>query len=157
MPRQSPGARHHGLREDLRRPRTRRRPLLRHPHRHPVRRGGAARRRRSAWSHPALTGRNRSSAIITALATRGVNGDRLLTHLAPARRHGLDDQALTTLMTLLAGYIGYPRASQAMETVHTTHPATPQDTIVGQVREYDDREQFLTGIAVVLDGLTHLH
>ncbi|WUX79983.1 hypothetical protein OG906_00465 [Streptomyces sp. NBC_01426] len=60
-------------------------------------------------------------------------------------------------MTLLAGYIGYPRASQAMETVHTTHPATPQDTIVGQVREYDDREQFLTGIAVVLDGLTHLH
>ncbi|MFF3432441.1 hypothetical protein [Streptomyces sp. NPDC002602] len=28
--------------------------------------------------------------------------------------------------------------------------------IVGQVREHDDREQFLTGIAVVLDGLTHL-
>lgn len=28
--------------------------------------------------------------------------------------------------------------------------------IVGQLREHDDREQFLTGIAVVLDGLTHL-
>lgn len=28
--------------------------------------------------------------------------------------------------------------------------------IVGQVREHDDRDQFLTGIAVVLDGLTHL-
>ncbi|WP_371493651.1 TetR/AcrR family transcriptional regulator C-terminal domain-containing protein [Kitasatospora sp. NBC_00374] len=28
--------------------------------------------------------------------------------------------------------------------------------IVGQIREHDDREQFLTGIAVVLDGLTHL-
>ncbi|WP_224280783.1 TetR/AcrR family transcriptional regulator [Streptomyces sp. LS1784] len=28
--------------------------------------------------------------------------------------------------------------------------------IVGQMREHDDREQFLTGIAVVLDGLTHL-
>ncbi|MEO3874697.1 TetR/AcrR family transcriptional regulator C-terminal domain-containing protein [Nonomuraea sp. B12E4] len=29
--------------------------------------------------------------------------------------------------------------------------------IVGQMREHDDREQFLTGIAVVLDGLTRLH
>ncbi|MEV8395050.1 MULTISPECIES: helix-turn-helix domain-containing protein [unclassified Streptomyces] len=28
--------------------------------------------------------------------------------------------------------------------------------IVGQMREHDDREQFLTGIAVVLDGLTRL-
>jgi AcrR family transcriptional regulator len=28
--------------------------------------------------------------------------------------------------------------------------------IVGQTREHDDREQFLTGIAVILDGLTHL-
>lgn len=29
--------------------------------------------------------------------------------------------------------------------------------IVGQARDHDDREQFLTGIAVILDGLTHLH
>ncbi|MYW04142.1 TetR/AcrR family transcriptional regulator [Streptomyces sp. SID3343] len=28
--------------------------------------------------------------------------------------------------------------------------------IVGQMREHDDREQFLTGVAVILDGLTHL-
>ncbi|MFJ8849302.1 TetR/AcrR family transcriptional regulator [Streptomyces sp. NPDC102437] len=28
--------------------------------------------------------------------------------------------------------------------------------IVGQVREHDDREQFLTGIAIVLDGLSRL-
>ncbi|MGW1410137.1 TetR/AcrR family transcriptional regulator [Streptomyces sp. NPDC002403] len=28
--------------------------------------------------------------------------------------------------------------------------------IVGQMREHDDREQFLTGIAIVLDGLTRL-
>ncbi|MFD8750015.1 TetR/AcrR family transcriptional regulator [Kitasatospora sp. NPDC059577] len=28
--------------------------------------------------------------------------------------------------------------------------------IVGQIREHDDREQFLTGVAVVLDGLTRL-
>lgn len=29
-------------------------------------------------------------------------------------------------------------------------------SIVGQMREHDDREQFLTGIAVILDGLTPL-
>ncbi|MFF0227003.1 TetR/AcrR family transcriptional regulator [Streptomyces sp. NPDC004629] len=29
--------------------------------------------------------------------------------------------------------------------------------IVGQIREHDDREQFLTGIAVIIDGLTRLH
>ncbi|OZM77851.1 TetR/AcrR family transcriptional regulator [Pseudonocardia sp. MH-G8] len=28
--------------------------------------------------------------------------------------------------------------------------------VVTQMREHDDREQFLTGIAIVLDGLTHL-
>ncbi|MFI0424428.1 carboxymuconolactone decarboxylase family protein [Spongiactinospora sp. 9N601] len=73
----------------------------------------------AAWSHPALTGRDRSVAIITALAAQGVSGDRLRTHLRLGREHGLDDDALTALMTLLAGYIGYPRASLAMETVHT--------------------------------------
>lgn len=29
--------------------------------------------------------------------------------------------------------------------------------IAGQIRDHDDREQFITGIAVVLDGLTRLH
>ncbi|RBQ20736.1 hypothetical protein DP939_06560 [Spongiactinospora rosea] len=72
----------------------------------------------AAWSHPALTGRDRSVAIITALVAQGVSGDRLRTHLRLAREHGLGDDALAALMTLLAGYIGYPRASQAMEIVH---------------------------------------
>ncbi|GAA5068908.1 4-carboxymuconolactone decarboxylase [Thermocatellispora tengchongensis] len=79
----------------------------------------------AAWSHPALTGRDRSVAIITALATQGVSGDRLLTHLRLGREHGLGDDALTALMTLLAGYIGYPRASQAMETIHATTADAP--------------------------------
>ncbi|WP_285566586.1 MULTISPECIES: TetR/AcrR family transcriptional regulator [unclassified Streptomyces] len=30
------------------------------------------------------------------------------------------------------------------------------NAVAGQIREHDDREQFLTGIAVVLDGLTRL-
>jgi 4-carboxymuconolactone decarboxylase len=71
-----------------------------------------------AWSHPALTGRERSIAVITALAAQGVSGDRLSTHLRLGRQHGLDEDALSALMTLLAGYIGYPRASLAMETIH---------------------------------------
>ncbi|MFI6486220.1 carboxymuconolactone decarboxylase family protein [Streptomyces sp. NPDC050564] len=65
-----------------------------------------------------LTARDRSIAIITALTAQGVSGDRLDTHLQLARKHGLDNEALTALMTLLAGYVGYPRASLAMETIH---------------------------------------
>ncbi len=80
----------------------------------------------SAWSNPALTGRDRSIAIITALAAQGVSGDRLGTHLQLGREHGLDEESLTALMTLLAGYIGYPRASLAMETVHALFAATDQ-------------------------------
>lgn len=77
----------------------------------------------TAWAHPALSGRDRSIAVIAALVTQGVAGDRLGTHLDLAREHGLDDDALTALMVLLAGYAGYPRASLAMETVHSR--ATP--------------------------------
>lgn len=47
-------------------------------------------------------------------------GDRLDTHLQLGRKHGLDDDALTALMTLLAVYLGYARASVAMESVHAS-------------------------------------
>lgn len=80
----------------------------------------------AAWSHPALTARDRSIALITALTAQGVSGDRLLTHLRLAQKHGLDADALTALMTLLAPCLGLPRASLAMETVHLlTDPAAP--------------------------------
>jgi 4-carboxymuconolactone decarboxylase len=35
----------------------------------------------AAWADPALTGRDRSLAIITALVAQGVYGDRLRAHL----------------------------------------------------------------------------
>ncbi len=73
----------------------------------------------TAWSHPGLTDRDRSIAIITALTAQGVTGDRLTTHLRRAHDEGLHVDALTGLMILLASYLGYPRASLAMETVHT--------------------------------------
>jgi 4-carboxymuconolactone decarboxylase len=72
---------------------------------------------------------DRSIAIITALAAQGVSGDRLGTHLRLGRQQGLDDDALTAPMTLLAGYIGYPRASLAMETIQGSFAsAGPDDT-----------------------------
>jgi 4-carboxymuconolactone decarboxylase len=73
-----------------------------------------------AWSHPALTPRDRSIAIITALAAQGVSGERLDTHLRLATEHGLDHDTLAALMTLLAIYIGYAHASAAMESVQNT-------------------------------------
>ncbi len=73
----------------------------------------------AAWSHPGLTDRERSIAILTALTAQGVSGDRLSTHLLLGRQHGLNEEALTALMVLLAGYLGYPRASLTMEAVHS--------------------------------------
>lgn len=74
----------------------------------------------AAWSHPALTGRERSIAILTALVAQGVSGDRLSSHLQLGRQQGPDEATLTALMVLLAGYLGYPRASLAMETIHAS-------------------------------------
>ncbi|MFJ9455265.1 hypothetical protein ACIRST_09310 [Kitasatospora sp. NPDC101447] len=49
----------------------------------------------------------------------------------------------------------FDAASQAWQGLDAeSHPF--MHAIAGQMRERDDREQFLTGIAVVLDGLTRL-
>lgn len=88
----------------------------------------------AAWSHPALTGRDRSIAVITSLTAQGISGDRLGTHLQLGRKHGLDENSLTALVTLLAGYLGYPRASQAMETVHALFAPTDPGGRVGPPR-----------------------
>lgn len=90
----------------------------------------------AAWGHPALNGRDRSIAIITALVTQGVTGDRLGTHLDLARQHGLDDDALTALAALLAGYVGYPRASLAMEIIQARAVARCPSS--GQPAQVDD-------------------
>lgn len=74
----------------------------------------------ASWWQPALTSRDRSIAIITALVAQGVTDDRLLTHLRLGVQKGLDLDALTGLMTLLATYTGYLRASIAMEIVHAS-------------------------------------
>ncbi|MEU1980506.1 carboxymuconolactone decarboxylase family protein [Nocardia sp. NPDC019395] len=73
-----------------------------------------------AWAHPGLTARDRSIAIVAALAAQGVSGDRLTTHLRLAGNHGIGHDELTALMTLLANYIGYPYASAVMESVESS-------------------------------------
>jgi 4-carboxymuconolactone decarboxylase len=76
-----------------------------------------------AWAPSGLTDRERSIAVITALTAQGVSGDRLSAHLALAHEHGLDTEALTALMLLLASYLGYAKASLAMEAVAAEVPA----------------------------------
>jgi alkylhydroperoxidase/carboxymuconolactone decarboxylase family protein YurZ len=70
-----------------------------------------------AWSQPVLTARERSIAIITALAAQGVAGDHLDSHIRLAQRDGLGYEALTAMMTLVTNYIGQACGSQAMEAV----------------------------------------
>jgi len=48
-----------------------------------------------------------------------------LTHLRLAQQHGLDADALTALMTLLAPDLALPRASLAMEAVHLLTDEAP--------------------------------
>jgi 4-carboxymuconolactone decarboxylase len=82
----------------------------------------------AAWADPALTGRDRSLAVITALVAQGVTGDRLDAHLDLARKNGLSDDALTALMVLLASYLGYAHASVAMETIHASRGGAGETT-----------------------------
>ncbi len=63
--------------------------------------------------------------MITALVAQGVFDDRLSIYAALAGRQGLDADALTELMILLAGYLGYARTSIAMHATRETTP-TPQ-------------------------------
>jgi len=79
-----------------------------------------------AWFHPALTDRERSMVIITALAALGVAGERLDSHLRLAQRNGLDYEALTAMMTLVTNYLGQAYGSQAMEAVQrVAGPGSP--------------------------------
>ena len=77
------------------------------------------------WSSTALTDRDRSIAVITALVSQHVTDDRLTAYLGLARRSGVDEQGLAALMVLLAAYLGQPSTSMAMHAVRRTAPARP--------------------------------
>jgi 4-carboxymuconolactone decarboxylase len=70
-----------------------------------------------AWVDDALSLRDRSLVVLAALVTQAGVDDRLRGHTRWALDHGLTPDELEAMATLLAVYIGYPRASVAIEVI----------------------------------------
>jgi 4-carboxymuconolactone decarboxylase len=70
-----------------------------------------------AWIDDCLSLRDRSLVVLAALAAQGGVEDRLRGHARWALDHGASAQELEAALSLLAVYIGFPRASVAMEVV----------------------------------------
>ncbi len=70
-----------------------------------------------AWEGAGLSPRDRSLVVVAALVAQGGIEDRLRGHVRWAIAHGSSRVELEELVTLLAVYVGYPRASVAMEAV----------------------------------------
>ena len=75
------------------------------------------------WQSESLTDRDRSIAVVAALVAQNVTDERLITYLTLARRNGVDERGLATLMVLLTAYIGQPYTSVAMEVVRRSAAA----------------------------------
>ena len=70
-----------------------------------------------AWPDDCLSLRDRSLVVLAALVAQGGVDARLRSHVRWALEHDLDRDQLEALVTLLAVYVGYPKASVAMEIV----------------------------------------
>jgi 4-carboxymuconolactone decarboxylase len=70
-----------------------------------------------AWVDDCLSLRDRSLIVVAALVTQGAVDERLRGHVRWAVEHGASREELEALVTLLAVYVGFPRASVAMEIV----------------------------------------
>lgn len=70
-----------------------------------------------AWPDDSLSLRDRSLIVVSALVAQGGVDARLRGHVRWAVEHGATREQLEALVTLLAVYVGYPRASVAMEVV----------------------------------------
>jgi 4-carboxymuconolactone decarboxylase len=70
-----------------------------------------------AWPDDCLGLRDRSLVVVAALIAQGGVDDRLRGHVRWAVEHGVSREELEALATLLAVYVGYPRASAGMEIV----------------------------------------
>jgi 4-carboxymuconolactone decarboxylase len=70
-----------------------------------------------AWPDDVLSLRDRSLAVVAALVTQGDVESRLRGHVGWALEHGSSREELEALVTLLAVYVGFPKASVAMEIV----------------------------------------
>jgi 4-carboxymuconolactone decarboxylase len=70
-----------------------------------------------AWADDELGLRERSLIVVAALIAQGGVDERLRGHVRWAVAHGATRAQLEALVTLLAVYVGYPRASVGMEIV----------------------------------------
>jgi 4-carboxymuconolactone decarboxylase len=70
-----------------------------------------------AWVDDCLSLRDRSLIVVAALIAQGGVDARLRGHVRWAVDHGATREQLEALATLLAVYIGYPKASAGMEIV----------------------------------------
>ena len=70
-----------------------------------------------AWVDDCLSLRDRSLVVVAALVTQGAVDERLRGHVRWAIEHGSSREELEALVTLLAVYVGFPRASVAIEIV----------------------------------------
>ncbi len=70
-----------------------------------------------AWVDDCLSLRDRSLAVVAVLVAQGGVEDRLRGHVRWAIEHGSSREELEALVTLLAVYVGFPRASAGMEVV----------------------------------------
>ncbi len=75
------------------------------------------------WQSESLTDRDRSIAVVAALVAQNVTDERLITYLTLARRNGVDERGLATLMVLLTAYAGQPYTSVAMQAVRRSAAA----------------------------------
>lgn len=70
-----------------------------------------------AWTDDCLSLRDRSLIVVAGLIAQGGVEDRLRGHVRWAVEHGSNRDELEALTTLLAVYVGFPRASAGMEIV----------------------------------------
>jgi alkylhydroperoxidase/carboxymuconolactone decarboxylase family protein YurZ len=70
-----------------------------------------------AWVADCLSLRDRSLVVMAALVAQGGVDARLRTHVRWALDHGVTLEQLEALATLLAVYVGYPRAAAGMEVI----------------------------------------
>lgn len=80
-----------------------------------------------AWVDDVLSLRDRSLVVVAALVTQGGVDERLRSHTRWALDHGVTADELEAMATLLAVYVGYPRASVAVEIIREVVAAENAD------------------------------
>ena len=83
-----------------------------------------------AWVDDELSLRDRSLVVVAALVAQGGVEERLRGHVRWALDHAVSPAQLEAMATLLAVYVGYPRASTAIEVIRdvvAAEAAEPKD------------------------------